>query len=373
MRIYRFSIVLVLGILLCTSCKEKKENKTVTTTVKEDSLSIYTFNKIDIHTHYRYDRNFLKPMLDKYNMKALIIDVVKHDSVGKTLRSWDAYSAFYNKYKGDIYIASGFSAWGIDESDYTEKVITSLKKEISEGARLVKVWKNFGMITQDKSGKHVQIDDARLQPIWDFLIEENIPVIAHIAEPIQAWIPIDTLNPHSGYFKSHPQYHAYLHPDKIPHYDTIIAARDRWLEKNPKLKVLGAHLGSTEHDVDLVAERLDKFPNFTVETGARFGDLVRQDSRKVAEFFNKYQDRILYGTDLGTRKPSFGATDERLKKNMNQMITMQWTYLATGDSIRYDSPNLPNVYDTKGLKLSREILQKVYYDNAAKLLNIEKK
>lgn len=366
----RLTFLMVVVLLLVASCKCKKEKAITNVEKVEDSLSVYTFKKIDIHTHYRYVKPYLMAVLDDFNMDAALIDIVKDNEKRKN-RYWTQYKAVHTQYPDRFYLCTSFNAFKIDEPDYAKNVIDSLQKTIDQGARMVKVWKNFGMVDKDKSGKFVQIDDVRLQPVWDYLAKKNIPVIAHIGEPIQAWMPIDTLNPHSGYFKSNPKYHAYLHPGKIPHYDEIIAARDNWLEKNPKLTVLGAHLGSTEHDVDLISERLDKYPNFYVETGARFGDLVRQDSRKVVAFFNKYQDRIMYGTDLGNRRPHYGDSRERTIKNMNQMITMQWKYLATGDSINYDSPNLPNVYKTKGLKLSKEVLQKVYHDNAAKLLKIQ--
>lgn len=354
-----------------SGCAEQAANQSANNG-KEQSVSAKDIAKIDIHTHYRFDRPYLIAELEALNMQTALVDVVRTEE-GKEVRSWDNYLAMQKQYPNRFYLCSGFNADGIDDPNYANRIIEQLRQEISEGARMVKVWKNFGMVHKDATGEYIQIDDARLQPIWNFLAASNIPVMAHIGEPLQAWTPIDTLNPHSNYFKNHPQYHAYLHPE-IPHYDTIIAARDRWLANNPKLTIMGAHLGSMAHDVDEVAKRLEQFPNFLVEPGARFGDLVRQDSRKVAAFFNKYQDRILYGSDIVISKPESELSKDDMangKAFMHKVLHIHWKYLTSDESFVFDSPVLPRTYSTKGLNLSKEVLQKVYHDNAVRLLKIK--
>lgn len=365
---------LVLTIMLLNACstQEGKKSGDKSDIPVEESRDIKNIAKIDIHTHYRFDRPYLVEELKALNMQTTLVDVVRTEA-GKEVRSWDNYLAMQKQYPNLFSLCSGFNADGIDDPNYAESIIEQLGKEIKEGARMVKVWKNFGMVHKDATGAFIQIDDARLQPIWDFLSEANIPVMAHIGEPLQAWQPIDTLNPHHSYFKNHPQYHAYQHSE-IPHYDTIMAARDRWLAKNPKLTIMGAHLGSMAHDVDEVAKRLDQFPNFMVEPGARFGDLVRQDSRKVAAFFNKYQDRILYGSDIVISQPESELSKEDIaggKAFMHKVLHLHWKYLSSDESFDFDSPVLPRIYKTKGLNLSKEILQKIYHDNAVKLLNLK--
>ena len=94
--------------------------------------------------------------------------------------------------------------------------------DIAAGAKGVKVWKDIGMEVRDARGEPVQIDHPRFQPIWDFLAEQRVPVLAHIAEPLAAWRPLDPENPHFGYYSANPRYHAYLHPE-IPRHEAIIA------------------------------------------------------------------------------------------------------------------------------------------------------
>src|SRR5262249_8292451 len=104
-----------------------------------------------------------------------------------------------------------------------------------------------------------------------------------------------------GYFANNPEFHLYGKPE-YPSHAQLIAARDHILQKHPTLVVIGAHFGSLEHDLDEVARRLERYPNFYVDCAARTRDLTRQPREKVGTFFIKYQDRILYGVDT-TWKP----------------------------------------------------------------------
>ncbi len=358
------SALLFLAIIAFIACKSEKKENEVSQTV---ALDQQTVKKIDMHAHYKYERDYLPEFFKKWNMQALLVDVAISDSIG-VKRSWNEYLAHTKTQPDLFFLCSSLIGVNIDAPDFASKAISQLEQEILSGARMVKVWKNFGMVTRDDSGKFIQIDDIRLQPIWDFLKERNIPVMAHIGEPVQAWRPLDDPNnPHYGYYKNNPQYHAYQHPE-IPSYETIIAARDNWIANNPDLKILCAHLGSMSHDVDMVAERLDKFPNIYVEPAARFGDLVGQDSEKVKAFFEKYQDRILFGTDYGTSSPQSEKTSEELKgeeRNLEESYHRLWTYLSTTDSVALRGQK------NKGLALPVEVLNKFYYRNAADFLKLQ--
>lgn len=341
------------------------------TTDSDAPITQDQIEKIDFHSHYRYPQDFLVPLLDKWHMRAQLIDVYKNDSSG-THRYWEEIAAHAATFPNHYFLCTGFNAYGIDAPDFAEKTIERLEAEIAAGARMVKVWKNIGMVDKDATGNYVQIDDPRFQPIWDFLVAKGIPVIAHIGEPLQAWIPLQEGNPHYNYFSTHPQYHAYLHPE-IPRYETIIAARDNWLGNNPDLIVVGAHMGSMSHDVDMIAERLDRYPNFHVEPAARFGDITGQDPVKVRAFFLKYQDRILYGTDFGTSAPTSELTAEAIAakaQEIEKMMALHWAYFSGTDTLYFDSPMISFPVHTHSLALPRDVLEKVYAKNAKRILNI---
>lgn len=209
------------------------------------------------------------------------------------------------------------------------------------------------MIIQDSSGAYVQIDDPRFEPIWRFLAEEDVPVIAHIGDPRAAWQPLDKESPHYSYYANNPEYHAYRHPE-LPRWEEIIAARDRWLAANPELTVIGAHMGSMAHDVSLVEERLEAYPNFFVEVGGRFPDLENQPRDSVRSFLIEHADRVLYGTDLGTDVPAAeaGEDDWPNRGAIDDRYQAHWQYLS------------------RELALPPRVLRQIYGQNAARLLDL---
>jgi predicted TIM-barrel fold metal-dependent hydrolase len=359
---FAFKLVLLLSILgMLFNCSS---NQKVEPDAQQPDSDM---PKIDFHAHYRAERDYLIPLLDSLNLQPVLVDVGKVDT-----ENWNkARSGLienFQKHPDHYFFCTAFTANGIDEPDYAEKIIQHIEHDLTLGAKMVKVWKNFGMVSTDNSGAYVQIDDQRIQPVWDFLTERNIPVMAHIGEPVQAWRPLKEENPHYGYYKDHPEYHAFQHPE-IPSWETIQEARNNWLARNPELTIVGAHQGSMSHDVALIGRILDQYDNFYVEPAARFGDLVLQNSDSVRAYFIKYQDRILYGTDFGTNgnEQEMSADDKtNEKQRLVQRMNAHWRYLSTLDSME-----LPRARPiaTRGLGLPDSVLRKVYYHNAIRILN----
>jgi len=325
--------------------------------------------KIDIHTHYTYPRSYLMPLLEEWNMRAVVVEVLTDPERAR----WNAMVEHFDMHPNRLLLCTSFDAARIDEPDFAETAIEQLRADLARGAILVKVWKNIGMVHKDNTGNFIQIDDPRFQPIWDFLADEGIPVLAHIGEPRAAWLPLDESNPHYDYYANHPQYHAYNDPE-IPQWETMIEARDNWLERNPDLTVIGAHLGSMAYDVDEVARRLDAYPNFHVEPAERFGDLAIQPTEKVRAFFIKYQDRIMYGTDLGTGEAESELSQAELEEEredfINRRLQIHWDYLTSADSVEFARTGTPFRVMTMGLDLPEDVIEKVYYRNAAELLQL---
>lgn len=355
-----YLLFVIISLVACNTQSEIKSIKASHAVLTKDAIP-----KIDVHSHYRYTRGYLPELYKEWNMRSVLVDVAIEDSTG-IVRSWDPYVAHAKVHPDLFVLCSSLIGVGIDDPDFAGDAIAQLSEEISNGARMVKVWKNFGMVTKDAKGNFIQIDDVRLQPIWDFLKSKGIPVIAHIGEPLQAWRWLDPKNPHYSYYKNNPQYHAYKIPE-IPSYETIMEARDNWLESNPGLNVLCAHLGSMSHDVDMVAGRLDKFPNMSIELGARFGDLVSQDSKKVRSFFEKYQDRIMFGSDYGNYAPEDTKTALQLEEeqaDLDASYDRLWNYLSGTQALEIRGQT--NV----GLGLSTTTLKKVYAQNAIDFLKL---
>ncbi len=165
-----------------------------------------------------------------------------------------------------------------------------------------------------------------------------------------------------SYFRRNPQYHMYLHPE-MPSYQDQIDARDRMLAKHKNLPFLAAHLASLEWSVDELAKFLDRFPNAVAGVAARLGQLQyqsQQDRDKVIQFLNKYQDRVLYGSDTGVGPTSL--IPERYEQTRERWLR-DWEYFNTDKLIEVPELDDP----VQGLALSKQVVEKIYRINAKHL------
>jgi predicted TIM-barrel fold metal-dependent hydrolase len=313
--------------------------------------------KVDVHSHYEHDDSALVPTLEEWKLRSVLVNVL---SDGRLVEKGEKMRALRAAHPERFFLITTFDPAPIDDPDFAARTIARLRGEIARGAKGVKVWKTIGMEVKDAKGRYVQIDDPRYQPIWDFLAEQKIPVLAHIGEPRAAWLPLDPASPHYWYYSHHPEYHAYAHPE-VPRWETIIAARDRWVARNPKLVIIGAHLASLERSVDEVAKRLDAYPNLYIDTAARFNDLAMQPSAKVRDFMIRYQDRVLYGTDFGEGDFS--------RSRLENGYAQHWSYLAGADSVDFGQPSAWHAR-VPGLALPRPVLEKIAHLNAERVLGL---
>ncbi|MEX2396046.1 MAG: amidohydrolase family protein, partial [Balneolales bacterium] len=253
-----------------------------------------TIPKIDAHIHYNFNRTSLldQAQEDDFSFITINTDVPFFPSINEQ----QLIAQHQEKAFPDLmcHIAT-FSVVNWEDDHWQEHTIKALQQEIDGGAVGVKVWKNIGMDLTDQNGQMVMINDPRFDPILNFLEENNIPVLGHLGEPKNCWLPVEqmTVTQDKDYFSEHPEYHMHLHPE-YPSYEDQINARDHMLEKHPDLRFVGAHLASLEWDVDEVAKRLDKFPNLAVDLAERICHLQYQavtDHQKVLDFMVNYQDR----------------------------------------------------------------------------------
>ena len=318
--------------------------------------------KVDAHMHLYGPANLLvaQAARDRFHILTINVDDPDHGSVARQLR--DAAS-LRQRYPGRVAFAGTFSAAGFTKPGWSQDALQEIDAAMAQGAVGVKIWKNFGMIVRDTDGRYVMPDDPRLEPIYSMLQREHIVLLGHMAEPLNCWLPLAkmTVKGDAEYYREHPQYYMYLHPDR-PGHDAILAARDRMLAAHPQLRFDAVHLASLEWDVDRVAAFLDRFPQADVDMAARISHLEYQAEAhpdKVRQFLIRYQDRILYGTD-----DAYGPSDD--PKAVAQVAAdwrRDWRFLATSDELR--SPDLDRPFH--GLRLPRSVVDKIYRNNAVAL------
>lgn len=317
--------------------------------------------KIDTHIHLSAEDPALVDLAKEDNFILLTVNVDSEPETNPIEEQERIARILTTSYPQQVQYVSTISMNNWSSPAWKDSTLARMKNSFDHGALGIKVWKNIGIAERDSAGNFIMIDDPAFDPVMKLLADNNKTLMAHIGEPKNCWLPLEemTVNNDRSYFKEHPQYHMYLHPE-YPSYETVIAARDHLLEKNPELRFVGAHLGSLEWDLDELAKRLDKFPNMAVDMAARIPHLqylTQKDREKVRAFFDRYQDRIIYATDNGIDKDSDPA---EAKKSLHNVWLADWKYFATDETLSTPYVN----GDFQGLKLKKEIIDKVFRENA---------
>ena len=316
--------------------------------------------KVDIHVHINTSDTALidQAAADHFRLLTINVDYPDFPALAEQRRVAHALVAAH---PDRVAYAAAFSMQGWDEPDWQQRVIRLLNSEFAHGAVAVKVWKNIGMSFRDANGKLVMIDDPKFDAVFEYIRRRNKVLIGHLGEPRNCWLPIEqmTVNGDKEYFREHPQYYMYQHPE-MPTYEEQMAARDRMLDRNPKIKFMGAHLASLEWSVDTLAAFFDRYPNAVVDLAARMGQVQfqsNQDREKVRRFFVRYQDRLLYGTDTAQNARDKG---QELRREAHATWLRDWRYLNTEETFKDPELDAP----VHGLGLPRDVVRKIYSANA---------
>jgi len=317
-------------------------------------------DKVDIHVHINTTDTALIDQAAADHFRLLTINVDYPDFPALTEQRRVAH-ALVEAHPERLAYAAAFSMQGWDEPDWQQHTTQLLDSEFAHGAVAVKVWKNIGMSFRDAKGKLVMIDDPKFDAVFEFIRQRNKVLIGHLGEPRNCWLPIEqmTVNGDKEYFREHPQYYMYQHPE-MPTYEEQMAARDRMLDRNPKIKFMGAHMASLEWSVDKLAAFLDRYPNAVVDLAARMGQVQfqsNQDREKVRRFFIRYQDRLLYGTDTAQSAKDKG---QALRREAHETWLRDWRYLNTEETFKDPELDAP----VHGLGLPRDVVRKIYSANA---------
>lgn len=234
------------------------------------------------------------------------------------------------------------------------------------GAKGLKVLKTLGLYLRENvtTGKLVRIDDPRFDPMWDAVGSLNMPVAIHSSDPEAFFLPIDRFNERWEELHAHPDWS--FHGRDFPSNREIQEARRNVMRRHPRTQFICLHVADSE-DLQYVSECLDTHPNMHVEIAARIGELGRQP-RATGAFIEKYQDRILFGTDAIP-----GGKDTPQQVFSDQLYEIYFRFLETRDEY-FDYAPAPTPpqgrWKIYGLGLPEAILRKIYFENAARLLNL---
>jgi predicted TIM-barrel fold metal-dependent hydrolase len=306
------------------------------------------FSVIDYHNHLdaQEPREVLR-IMDECGIERI---------VNITMHAGEAALAMIRKFHSiapDRFATYGWMDWSdVHSPGFFQRAVDRLEQLIEHGACGLKIWKDLGTKVRDADGSLLRIDDERLNPLYKKAAELRVPIMYHIADPDAFFHPIDSTNERYEELAAHPEWSYYgSHYGKLE----LLAQRDLVIARHPKTTFVGAHVAEHPEDLAYVSKLLDKNPNLHVDIGARCAELGRQPYT-AREFFLKYADRILFGTDLIPEV---------------NMYRLHYRFLETRDEYFEDPSHASrqgrwNIY---GLFLPDDVLRKVYRENAIRLLD----
>ncbi len=324
--------------------------------------------RIDAHVHLPADTDASRALLEEAQVK-----VINICAASSRIGGCDAQRAWYRplaaRHPDRFAWVTSFNVEHFAAPDWAERAIAQLAGDFAgDGAAVgCKVWKNIGMELRDPAtGDWVFVDDPRFDPIFRWLEKEGRPLLMHIGEPLACWQPLDPASPHYAYYSTETQWHWHGRDD-VPTHQRLMESRDAIVQRYPKLTVIGAHYGSLEFDLGEMAARFERYPNFFVDTSARLVDMglhAAADREAVRDFFIRWSDRILWGTDTVCDRPISAMDDTQREAHLGQvqrLLRKEWRFFATADDLNF------NGRTARGLALPDDVLQRLFLDNARRV------
>lgn len=327
-----------------------------TLVVPENPLKRAKYPFLDVHNHqFRMNQQDLTPLvkeMDDLNMGVMVnLSGRGRGSRGYLLEVLDNVE---KNYPSRFIIFTNLDFTGIDDPEWGKKAAMSLEEDVKAGANGLKIYKSLGFSVTDGSGKRVAVDDPRIDPVWAKCGELGIPVLIHSADPKSFWDPYDENNERWLELKTHPSRKRSA-TNPVP-FEQIIGEQHNVFKKHKNTIFINAHFGWFANDLATLGKLLDEMPNMYTEIGAIIAELGRQP-RAAKAFFTKYQDRILFGKDA--YNPEEYYTYFRVLETADEYFPYYKKYHA--------------FWRMYGLDLPDDILKKVYYKNALKIIpNIDK-
>jgi len=348
--------------------------------VPETEVSRSRFPVIDVHTHLTHGAQSkngvtlgeeikvlaspddLLPVMDAKNIR-MMVDLTGR--YGKGLQ--EALERFQRPHPDRFVVFTEPAYDRSNHADYPQWQADEIGRAHQAGAKGLKVVKTLGLYLREQvtSGPLVKIDDRRFDPMWEACAPFKMPVAIHISDPEAFFLPINRFNERIEELNNHPDWSFY--DRDYPSNRELLEARNRMFARHPKTVFIALHVGNNAENLASVSECLDRFPNMHVELAARIGELGRQP-RTARKFFEKYQDRIMFGTDA---VPSGTQTPQQVLSA--KLYEIYYRFLETEDEY-FDYAPAPTPpqgrWQIYGLGLPESILRKVYYENAERVLGI---
>ena len=267
-----------------------------------------------------------------------------------------AIDALDRAYPGRFYTFLNVESPDIGEASFSSKIKVRIKASAGYGAKGIKLFKEMGLVVRDSAGSLILPDDDRLRHVWESASENKLPVLYHIADPAAFFQPFGPSNERFEQLRRHPAWR-FCQP-QYPGYDRLIEAMVNLLDRNPSTTFIFPHVASLVEDLPTLSDILDRYANCYFDISARIYEFARMPF-SGRDFLIRYADRALYGTDgdnIGGHPISY------------RVLETNDEYFNPRDGTDIMGPNAR--FMGYGLKLPDDVLEKIYFGNARRLLSI---
>lgn len=350
--------VLVFALGLMSACAETAEPPSEGDILLKDyrPVSIYNvpvtnvqkakFPIIDVHSH-PYPRSLDDVELWVRNMDSVNVKrtVILTYSVGAR---FDSLMSVYGKFPDRFEVWCGWDLSDSENPDFSERVVKELERCHEMGGLGIGELhdKGWGMRSGTLTSQ-IHLNDPKLQPVLKRAGELGLPVSIHVAEPIWMYQPMDSTN--DGMMNAY-KWRLDNRDDIVDHAGMIHILEDA-VKQNPGTTFIANHFANLSYDLAQLGRLFNTYPNLYADISARYAE-TSPIPRHTRAFYVKYQDRLMYGTDMGYALSMYRTT---------------FRILETADEHFY----VPNLFSyhwpLHGLDLPEEVLRKVYHDNAERL------
>jgi predicted TIM-barrel fold metal-dependent hydrolase len=326
---------------------------------------------IDVHVHVSADAiPRLKRLMTRHGVERAV-----NLSGGHPLSGLDEQLRAAAREPGKIIVFTGLAYEQARYPDYGERMASLLRVAHARGARGLKIAKVLGLGLRTSDGQRIPVDDAKLDPVFEVAGELGMPVAIHTGDPEAFWLPVDERNPRRDELAAHPGWA--LHGKDVPSFDALLSELETRVARHPSTTFISVHFGNAAERPEHVAKMLRKYPNLYIDTAARIPELGRHPPDAMRAFFIEFQDRILYGSDLGVGPeptPLFlGSQGAKAPTAAERELFFSATrrYFETSDREFAHPTPIQGSWKISGIALPRHVLQKIYRDNAARVLRLE--
>jgi predicted TIM-barrel fold metal-dependent hydrolase len=261
-----------------------------------------------------------------------------------------------------------------DFEAYARSMLEACK---ARGGKGLKISKFLGLGLTDATSALVPIDDPRLDDLFETAGRLGLPVLLHSADPKAFFEPNTPANERYDELRVHPDwsFHGVAPTGQPwPSWETLLGQFEARVARHPQTTIIGTHFGNAAEEPERVARMLSRYPNYVIDTAARVPEFGRHAAARMRRFFVEFQDRILFGSDLGVGPGGLmlGSSDEHpgTRAESRVFFGRHFAYFETSArSMAHPTP-IQGRWTVDGIGLPRDVLEKLYYRNAARVFQL---